>query len=260
MVLTIVGSGTVVPSPDRVCASYYVETGDVRLLLDCGPGALHHMARFDVPWSRLTHVALTHFHNDHVGDLPILFFSLKHGLAEPRREPLTVIGPPGTDELLGQMAEAFGSHLREPGFPVAVREIDGGGALELDATTTLRAHATPHTDASVAFRIEGDDGTLGYTGDTGPSDELGDFMRGVDTLVLECSLPDEIAIPSHLSPASAARLAQRAMPRRLVLTHVYPQLDRAQLPRLLRAQGWGGDVSVAHDGFRFLVARPGTQY
>ena len=117
MDITVVGSGTVVPSPDRVCASYFVANGDLRILLDCGPGALHHMARFAVPWSGLTHVVLSHFHNDHIGDLPILLFALKYGLPEPRREPLTIVGPVGTSDLLQRLANAWARMSRSRDSP-----------------------------------------------------------------------------------------------------------------------------------------------
>src|SRR5512134_1879123 len=60
--LTIIGSGTVAPSPTRTSAAYWVEAGDVRLLMDCGAGTLHRAASLGVPWHTVTHIALTHFH------------------------------------------------------------------------------------------------------------------------------------------------------------------------------------------------------
>lgn len=254
MHLTVVGSGTVVPSPGRVCASYYVETGAHRILLDCGAGALHHMARFGIPWHRLTHLAITHFHTDHIGDVPILFFSLKYALAEPRRAHLDVLGPAGTADLFRRLAAAFGDYMLDPGFHVFVRELADGDAFQLDPATTLRARATPHTAASLAYRIDSPGGALGYTGDTGPSDALGDFLHGVDLLVAECSLPDDAAIPTHLSPAGAAALARRARPARLLLTHVYPQLGYDHAADRVRDAGWDGGTLVAEDGLRLPVA------
>ncbi|HEX6938395.1 MAG TPA: ribonuclease Z, partial [Longimicrobiales bacterium] len=201
MLLTIVGSGTVVPAGDRVCACYHVETPASRILLDCGPGALHHMARFGVAWGEVTHVVLSHFHTDHVGELPMLLFSLKHGLVERREQPLDVIGPVGTAGLLRRMADAFGEYVLDPGFPLRIREVQAGAAMALDGATALQARSVPHTTESLAYRLETADAALGYTGDTGPDDELGDFLRGVDLLLAECSLPDDGAIPIHLSPA-----------------------------------------------------------
>lgn len=274
MELTVVGSGTVVPSAERVCSSYFVDAGDARVLLDCGPGTVHHLARFGLPWSRLTHVVVSHFHTDHVGDLPMLLFALKHGLRPRREGPLELVGPPGFRALVGRLAQAFGPYVLDPGFPLRVVEAPAGSPAafpdapvaettlleddaglwtapgrELAPGLRLRCARTPHTDRSVAWRLDGGR-SIGYTGDTGYADDVADFLTGVDLLVAECSLPDEEALDTHLTPSRAARLASRAEPGRLLLTHVYPQLAGRDLPALVRAAGWEGDVAVATDGLR----------
>ncbi len=255
MKLTIVGSGTVVPDADRTCACLYVEAGDARILLDVGPGATHHMARFGVPWGAITHVALTHFHTDHTGDLPFLLFALKHALAQPRTEPLTLFGPAGTMDRLRALADAFGSYILSPGVRLNVRELGHGHDVELAPAVTLRAHKTRHTDESVAYRVDAGDAALAYTGDTGPDHDLAHWLAGVDVLVTECSLPDALGFPEHLTPTGVAALARVAQPRRLVLTHVYPQLDRNALPALVREAGWEGEVRVAEDGMELQLSR-----
>jgi ribonuclease BN (tRNA processing enzyme) len=262
MPLIAIGTSTVVPAADRVCACLYVEHSGVRLLLDCGPGAAHHLARFGVPWPTLTHVALTHFHTDHVGGLPALFFALRHALEAPRTAPLGVIGPRGTRRLFQRLADALGEYLVEPGFPLRFVELDAGDeggagdvACDLPGGLRLRARATRHTEASLAYRLDdaAGAGLLGYTGDTGPDPSLGDFMAGVHTLVAECSLPDDRAMDTHLTPSSLAAIARRAAPRRLIATHIYPALLQQDVARLIRAAGWDGEVVVAEDGMRWDV-------
>src|SRR3990172_11088705 len=121
MQITCVGTGTAVPERDRACSGYWVAAGDARLLVDCGPGVVHSLARLGVSWSDLTHLVLSHFHNDHIGDVPFLFFALHYGVTEPRRTPLMVIGPSGTKQLFGRLGRAFGSHIRRPAFAVHFR-------------------------------------------------------------------------------------------------------------------------------------------
>lgn len=253
MDVTIVGSGTVVPDPDRVCAAVHVETGEHRILLDCGPGAVHHLARFDLPWPRLTHLALTHFHNDHIGDIPILFFALKHALPSPRRDALTVLGPPGTAALFDRLAAAFGDHLLEPGFPVRIRELAVEAAEPLGGDVRLRVRPVPHTDRSVAYRVEATGASFGYTGDTAFDEGVGEFFADIDALLAECSLPDDQAMDTHLTPSRVAALARIARPRRLFLTHIYPQLPRDEAAGRVRRAGWEGETRVVHDGLRLRL-------
>ena len=253
MRLTVVGSGTVAPEPDRVCSGYFVDDGTTRLLLDCGPGVVHHLARFGLPWAALDHVAITHFHNDHLGDLPMLLFALKWGRRERRTRPLEIWGPAGLEARMQRLAQALGDHVLDPGFPLRVRTLRPGDEAELASALRLRAAKTPHTDESLAFRIEGDGLALGYTGDTGPSGEVAALLRGCDTLIAECSLPDAEAIGTHLSPSSVARLAGEAEPGRLLVTHVYPWLDELDPLGLIAAAGWEGPARRAADGLALDV-------
>ncbi|MDV7402451.1 MBL fold metallo-hydrolase, partial [Arthrospira platensis SPKY1] len=93
-----------------------MQAGDVTLLLDCGPGLTHRLAEQRLPWTAITHVALTHFHLDHVGELPALCYAFKYGQQPSRTAPLTIVGPPGTRDLVDRLAVAFGTWLHAPGY------------------------------------------------------------------------------------------------------------------------------------------------
>lgn len=248
--LVVVGCGTVVPEGDRACSSFFVELDGALALLDCGPGAMQALCRLGLPWDELTHLVITHFHADHVGAIPGLFFALKHGILPAGRDrPLDVWGPPGTCRLFERLADALGDFLLDPGFPVHVRELDPGETVELAPDLRLATHKTPHTDESQAVRLDGRTASVGYTGDTGPADTLGAFFRGTDLLVAECSLTDELVGDNHLSPSGVARLAEKAAPGRLLLTHVYPEVRaRHDMASLVTAAGYAGPVEVAREG------------
>jgi ribonuclease BN (tRNA processing enzyme) len=251
MRLVCVGTGTAVPDPDHVGAGFWVEAGAARVLLDCGPGVVHGLARLELAWPSLTHLVLSHFHNDHIGDVPFLLFALRWGTQPARTAPLTVIGPRGTRRLFRRLGAAFGEHVAKPDFEVRFVELASGGTHALADGVLLRAHLTPHTAASRAYRIEHEGKVVAYTGDTGESAEVARFAAAADLLIAECSLPEPLAMDTHLTPARLARMAQLAGPRRLLVTHVYPQLERASIPGLIAAAGFAGSVEVAADGSEF---------
>jgi ribonuclease BN (tRNA processing enzyme) len=197
VILTALGTGTASPEGDRACSGYHLETGGLRLLLDCGPGVVHSMARLGVDWRRVTHLVLTHFHNDHIGDVPMLFFAWKHGMRPARSEPLTVVGPAGTGKLLERMADVFGGHMRDFDFDVTIDEVEPGAERRLGDVVRLRTAKTPHTEESLAYRIEADGRSFCYTGDTGMSRDLASFAQSVDALLIECSVPDDHPMPTH---------------------------------------------------------------
>src|SRR6476660_9002058 len=69
MRLTTVGTGTAAPSAGRVQSGHVIDVGDVHLLMDCGSGVATRLADVAYPWQTITHLAITHFHADHVVDL-----------------------------------------------------------------------------------------------------------------------------------------------------------------------------------------------
>src|SRR5256712_10101403 len=120
MDLVTVGTGTVAPSATRTSACHWVSRGNLKILLDCGAGALHRLAQFGLPWQQVTHVILSHFHPDHWGELPMLVYALKYTTVPPRRESLVILGPRGVVRLVKKPAEGYGSWPLRPGFPIGI--------------------------------------------------------------------------------------------------------------------------------------------
>jgi ribonuclease BN (tRNA processing enzyme) len=247
MRLVTVGTGTVVPDPDRASACHWIEQDATRVVIDCGAGALQGLARAGLPWGAVDHLVISHFHADHIGEIPSLIFALRHALERPRTAPLVIWGPPGTQQLFEAWATALGAWLVEPGFELTIHEIEAGTGIGIGSFRVTAAE-TPHTPESLAYRIAGGGSILGYTGDTGPSEALAEFFRGVDLLLSECSLPEDLVADNHLSPESLARLAVGAGVEWLLVTHVYPQLRRLNVAALIEAAGFDGEITLAHDG------------
>jgi ribonuclease BN (tRNA processing enzyme) len=249
MRLTVLGTGTIALSPGRACAGYLVEQGDTRLLLDCGCGVTRRLAELALPWPAITHVALTHFHIDHHGDLPTLIFAWKYGRLPPRSAPLEILGPVGTADLLQRLAAAYGPWVTNPGFPVHVTELAPGAPAALGDGVALEALKVPHTAESVAYSVTAGAHRLVYTGDTGFDPGLAAWAHGCDVLLCECSLPEGLAIAEHLTPEQCGALAEIAAPRRLVLTHLYPPVEEVDIAAAVAAR-YHGPVTVARDGWQ----------
>jgi ribonuclease BN (tRNA processing enzyme) len=255
--VTVVGSGTLLPDAERRSAAHHLQATRASVLLDCGSGALHGLAACGIDWRGLTHVAITHYHADHVGDLAPLLFALRNGLRGERTEPLVLLGPPGFGAFVERLAAAMGTYVMEPGFPLDVVEIQPGVGYA-DPARNLRIDAcpTPHTDASMAYRVQVDGEVVGYTGDTGPSDEVAAFLEGCGLLIAECAWPDPCEGEGHLSPERVAALAARARPGLLALTHVYPPMTAAEAAAQVAARH-PGSVVAADDGMRFVPGPAG---
>lgn len=253
MKLTILGSGTVVPNGSRNSAGYFVELPDARVMMDCGAGTVHALARYGLPWEQMTHLFISHFHVDHIGELASLFFAFRYGMRADRKESFTIIGPRGLDRVIDGLKMAFGSKLFEPKFPVIMRMVTPGEWIELGSDSTLSVAKTPHTDESLAVRIESRGRALCYTGDTDYGEELAGFFNKADLLISECSFREPREGVRHLSVRQAARLAAQAEVEKLVVTHFYFDVHEAELKAELERE-FSGEVIIGRDGFSFEVA------
>jgi len=227
------------------------------VLFDCGPGTLHGLDEHGVAWPDLTHIVISHYHNDHVGDLPAVLFALKHGVFPVRTHPLNLIGPVGFKDFLARLTNTFGAHVLDPGFQVHVTEVAPGVPFVGPASLfQFRSCHTPHTEESLAWRIESKSWVLGYTGDTGPSEEVARFMLDCQVLIAECALSDPPQTEVHLSPHTLAQFATIANPELLIVTHVYPFQTPEQAVTQVREQ-YTGSVLAAEDGLRVTLGSRG---
>lgn len=252
MRLVTLGTGTVSLSPARVCSGYLVEGGSIRLLVDCGSGVVHRLVQHGLDWTGITHVAFSHFHTDHISDFATLVQAWRYGQLPPRSSPLRIIGPEGTVDLLRRMADLHGAWLREPGFAVSVVELAPGAIQDLGDGMSIGCVKVPHTDESVAYSIRRGGRRLVYTGDMGYDPTFAEWARGADVLLCECSLPDEMAIDSHLTPARCGALAAAALPKHLVLTHFYTPVEQIDVRGAIAAQ-YAGPITLADDGDTFEI-------
>jgi len=253
MKLTILGSGTIVPDGERNSSGYFVDLPDARIMLDCGAGTLHALARYQLPWEQMTHLFVSHFHADHIGELPSLLFAFSYGTKTARSEPFTIVGPEGLQAVLDALQIAFGGKLLNARFPINVLMLMPGGKMRLGESSMISVFKTPHTAESLAVRIESGKDSLCYTGDTAYSDALADFFAGANVLVSECSFRDPREDVRHLSVSEVGRLAARANVATLILTHFYFDVDEESLKAEVQKE-YSGEVVVGRDGLQFDLA------
>ena len=252
MEITVVGSGTVVPRLERRQSCVVVEAGSEMLVFDLGAGAVTGMVAAGLDPFALDRIFFTHFRPDHTVDAANLLFAMNYGTDEPRTRPLHVTGPEPFEAFWASVLNAWGEWMAG-GYPIQTAELPhtSDSPLELDGCTLTWAPAA-HRPESIAYRLDGEDGAFVYTGDTDYSESIVGLARGADTLLIECSTPDDAPAPGHLTPAGAARVANEAAVRRVVLTHFYPAVDDGRLPEAVE-RNFDGEVLVAYDGMRLDV-------
>ncbi|HZD25668.1 MAG TPA: MBL fold metallo-hydrolase [Alphaproteobacteria bacterium] len=224
MKLQVIGCGDAFGTAGRFNTCFRIEAGHGAALIDCGASSLIAMRRLGVEPNGIGHVFLTHLHGDHFAGLP--FFILDAQLYSRRRDPLVVVGPPGTEERLRQAMEVLfpGSSRVERRFSIEVREIDAGAAHEIGGWRVWAFPAKhPSGAPSYSLRLEADGRSLAYTGDTEWTGALPELARDLDLLIAE-TLFFERKVPFHLDYATLREHLPELGARRLLLTHLGPEM------------------------------------
>jgi len=260
LAVTILGSGTCVPSLKRSSCSVLLKVGDANLLFDSGPGTMRRLLEagitiFDIPF-----IFYSHLHPDHTGELVNFLFATKYPDANSRTTPLTIIAGRGFSAFYKKLKNVYGNWIElSPGL-VNIIELDNTGpdSIRFD-DFTVKSLPVEHTDESIAYRINIAGGkSVVYSGDTDFSENLitladTDFSENLitlakdaDLLICESALPDELKVKGHLTPSLAGEIAARANVSKLVLTHFYPECDQTDIEKQCR-KTWSGPLVLAED-------------
>jgi len=270
----LLGTGTPRPAPDVFGPSTAVVVGDRTFLFDAGAGVMHQMASAELGIRGPHALFVTHLHSDHTVGLPDVIFT---SWVMEREKPFAIHGPPGIAAMVNKLAEAWAEDIRIRtfglernslnGWRVDVKEV-GPGVVYDSAGVRVTAVKVPHGEwpHAFAYRVDGPDRSVVISGDTRPSDALLRLATGVDVLVHSIYPEWEtVAKPAslghtdstyfrhyHTSSVELGRLAGRAGPRLLLLTHVVRAgATDEELIAGIRAGGFTGDVRVGQHLVRY---------
>lgn len=258
------------PSPTAML----LQASGRNLVIDCGLGVTRGLVEAGLHLRDLDLIFITHLHSDHVLELgPLIHTAWTTGLARP----VTVYGPPGTQDLwsgfLASLSYDIRTRIDDEGRPdlgslVTIVEYGPGMVFEADGLSVdaLRVDHPPVTDC-FALRARFSGRCVVFSSDTAYFPPLAEFASGADILVHEAMLPEgvesivsrtgngarlrEHLIASHTFAADAGRIAAAAGVKRLVLNHLIPADDPAFTEADWRATlvpVWSGDLVIGSDG------------
>jgi ribonuclease Z len=235
----LLGTGAMVPLPDRWLSSALLRTGQSLILLDCGEGTQIAMRERHWGFRKLTTICLSHLHADHCAGLPGLFHTVANA---GKRTPLAIYGPPGTFDVV----RGLRAIVPKLPYDMAVTELTDGATVEGPEGVRITVAEGEHRVPVLAYRFDrprarrfrsdraqelgvpidrwsvlqagravvvggrrvepgdvlGEDRegvALGFVTDTRPVDGVKDLVRGVDLLISEATFGDDADIAKAVS-------------------------------------------------------------
>jgi len=279
--ITLLGTGTPIPRPDRFGPSTLVEAGEQTLLIDAGRGATIRLYQLKVPIGRIDALLLTHYHSDHTNGLPDVWLTgwLKSFYAR-RSSPFRVIGPTGAKALMDNLERAYAADIRirlideqlpPAGVKVEVTEFDTDGVVYDRGGLKVTAFEVDHGDVikpAYGYRFDYGGRAVVHSSDTRYNANVIKHGTGVDLLIHEVAharpaLMQEAhiqrIIAHHTTPHEAGKVFAAAKPKLAVFTHlVLPASDTIAPPTLddviaETRQTYGGPLVVGEDLMSFEI-------
>ena len=109
--LTILGSGSSVPTANRNSAAQVLNVLERYFLIDCAEATQHQLRRFHLPYNKISHIFISHLHGDH-------FFGLMGFLStlslQGRRGEMHIYADPRLQELVECQMRITRSRLGYP--------------------------------------------------------------------------------------------------------------------------------------------------
>ena len=248
LTLTVLGSGTSIPSPERLQPSFHLQAADgQQLLLDVGAGSTFRLAQAGLQDVALEHIYISHTHQDHIAGLLPLLQGLESQDRAVVTQPLRIYGPESVKNYFDQ-AVALGM-ISAPSLPLEFSVLNDGDRFEvgsLEATTRLMHHSRD----CFGIRLQMNETVFVYSADTGPCSAIYELAKGADLLLIEASFPSDCDSGFHLNNSAVGEIAVAAGVRSLILTHLYPEnleLSASTIDSQVRSSGYTGMLHVASD-------------
>jgi ribonuclease BN (tRNA processing enzyme) len=143
-----------------------------------------------------------------------------------------------------------GGKLPRPKPDIDAKDVGPGlvyQGSDWQVTAAPAEHVQPYLD-SLAYRLDTEEGSIVFTGDTQPCDSVIELARDADAMFCMCwddqdVMDEDGEAPGQCGTKGAARMAQEAGIKKLVLAHIGPSL--AQHGTMEKGIG---DVKRIYDG------------
>ncbi|NDF98785.1 MAG: MBL fold metallo-hydrolase [Chitinophagia bacterium] len=234
--VTILGNNSAVPAYERLPTSQLINIDGQKFLVDCGEGTQLQLMRYNVKYSRISHIFISHLHGDHYFGLIGLINSF--GLLN-RQQDLFVFGPPPLKKILELQLQVASTRLP---FSLHIKEISGPGMLLETDEIEVSCFATDHRITCYGFSFcektvsrkrlaaYGKPRRYAYCADTRYTESLLPHITQYDLIYHEATYLDDqrekAELRYHSTAKQAAQLAQKAQVKRLLLGHFSSQYER----------------------------------
>ena len=283
--VVVCGSRSPLPAPGRAEACILVEAGDDIYIFDMGNGSAVNLQQYQIPWSNVKGIFITHMHSDHMADLPDAHLA---SWIQGRNSPLKVYGPKGINLVTKGFELAYSADYQyrneHHGDEILPLDIAGYEAIEIanneyiendTAGMEILPFAVNHHPVNHAFgfKITYKGRTLVISGDTINDGSVQKYSKDIDLLIHSAISLDIVErlrsvapIPQmdkifldiqdyHTPINQAGEIARDANVKHLLIYHAIPSPNNTIMEKVFYRplKGIYKDFTASVDGTRIIL-------
>ena len=149
----ILGTGGMMPLPNRNLTSMLLRREGELFLFDCGEATQVSLRQLNLKWKKISVILISHTHADHITGLPgILMLTAQ----VERDEPLIIIGPPKVKEYIETSRKVLDMYIN---YPIEIRELEDPGKPQevyRGDGYSIRSFPLRHSKVCVGYAFEED--------------------------------------------------------------------------------------------------------
>lgn len=144
--VALLGTGGMMPLPDRFLTSLMLRLEGRMMLIDCGECTQVTMKQLGWGFKNIDVICFTHYHADHISGLPGLLLTIGNSA---RTEPLTLVGPKG----LVKVYEGLKTICPELPFQVNIVELEPNESINI-SVFNINSLKVNHKITCYAYRVD----------------------------------------------------------------------------------------------------------
>jgi ribonuclease Z len=151
MEIIFLGSGSALPTKDRMLSSIVISREGETFLFDCGEATQYQMMSAGVKPFKIKNIFITHLHGDHIYGLPGFLSSMS---LQKRSDTLNIYGPEGLKNFI---ITALNTSNMIPRYTVNIIEIPvafNGGIITETEEYTVSAIPIDHSVFTLGYRFQ----------------------------------------------------------------------------------------------------------
>ena len=145
--VALLGTGGMMPMPERFLSSMLLRINGRLILVDCGEGTQVTLKMLGWGFKAIDTICFTHYHADHISGLPGMLLTIGNS---GRTEPVKLIGPPG----LKKVVEGLRLIFPELPFKLEYIEIDNVDCVIDFNDFSLKANDGDHRIKCLSYRFD----------------------------------------------------------------------------------------------------------